>query len=140
MTSPAVLAIALDNAQGALSTQSSSSSSVARNRPVCESTATFVVWPFFEPIASRYLRGAPGHAARLDMLILRVSQRSTTEEFLKILSGSCCRNEQHLNAGGTLEQEHTVRIPIFEDESREGLETKHYQVSIAILIRLRLLP
>jgi hypothetical protein len=29
-------------------------SSVARNRPVCASTTTLVVWPFFEPIASRY--------------------------------------------------------------------------------------
>ena len=46
-------AIATALAEQVCYAQSSSSSSAARNRPVCASTATFVVWPFFDPIASK---------------------------------------------------------------------------------------
>jgi DNA-binding response OmpR family regulator len=69
---------------------------------------------------------------------LRVSQRATTEDFLKFLSGSCGSKEPRYNAGGTLDAEYTVRILIIEDEKklanalREGLEAEHYEVTIAV--------
>jgi hypothetical protein len=53
-------------------------------------------------------------------MILRVSQRATTEDFLKFLSGSCGSKEPRYNAGGTLGVECTVCILIVEEEKKRA--------------------